>query len=65
MNRFTLGSMALASALLAPAASYAEVSCTREVLKAASDLSVAARRPEAQAGRARDELRGELRYGHP
>ena len=30
MNRFTLGSMALASALLAPAVSHAQISCTRE-----------------------------------
>jgi len=42
MNRFTLGSMALASALLVPAVSHAKVSCTREGLKVAADLSIAA-----------------------
>ncbi len=42
MNRLTLGSMALASALLAPAVSHAQSSCTREGLKAAADLSIAA-----------------------
>jgi hypothetical protein len=42
MNRFTLGSMALASALLAPAVSHAQSSCTREGLTAAADLSIAA-----------------------
>ena len=41
MNRFKLGSMALASALLAPAVSHAQISCTREELKAAADLYVA------------------------
>lgn len=34
--------MAVAGALLAPAASYAQVSCTREGLKAATDLYIAA-----------------------
>ncbi|HWF11030.1 MAG TPA: hypothetical protein VG297_21325 [Bryobacteraceae bacterium] len=34
--------MALASALLAPAVSHAQISCTREGLKAAADLSIAA-----------------------
>jgi hypothetical protein len=42
MNRFTLGSMALASALLAPAVSHAQTSCTREGLKAVADLYIAA-----------------------
>jgi hypothetical protein len=42
MNRFTFKWMALAGALLAPVASYAQVSCTREGLKAAADLYVAA-----------------------
>jgi hypothetical protein len=42
MNRFMLVSMALASALLAPAVSHAQISCTREGLKAAADLSIAA-----------------------
>jgi len=42
MNRLTFKWIALASALLAPAMSYAEISCTREGLKAAADLYVAA-----------------------
>src|SRR5256885_981865 len=42
MNRFTFKWMAFAGALLAPAVSYAQVSCTREGLKAAADLYVAA-----------------------
>jgi hypothetical protein len=42
MNRFSVGSMALASALLAPAFSHAQSSCTREGLKAIADLYVAA-----------------------
>jgi len=42
MNRFTYKWMALAGALLAPAISYAQVSCTREGLKAATDLYIAA-----------------------
>ncbi len=42
MNRSILRWMAVAGALLAPAASYAEVSCTREGLQAAADLYVAA-----------------------
>ena len=42
MNRFTYKWMALAGALLAPAVSYAQVSCTREGLKAATDLYIAA-----------------------
>jgi hypothetical protein len=42
MNRFTLGSMALASALLAPGVSHAQNSCTREGLKAVADLYIAA-----------------------
>ena len=42
MNRFTLKWMAFAGALLAPAVSYAQVSCTREGLKAAADLYIAA-----------------------
>ncbi len=40
MKRFTL--TCIAAALLAPAASYAQVSCTREGLKAATDLYIAA-----------------------
>ena len=42
MIRFTSKWMILAAVLLAPAASYAQVSCTREGLKAAADLYVAA-----------------------
>ena len=42
MNRSVFTYMALAGALLAPAAAYAQVSCTREGLKAAADLYVAA-----------------------
>ena len=42
MNRFMLRSMALASALFSPAASYAQISCTREGLQTATDLYIAA-----------------------
>jgi hypothetical protein len=42
MTRFTYRWMALAAALLAPAVSYAQISCTREGLRAAADLYVAA-----------------------
>jgi hypothetical protein len=42
MNRFTVKWMAFAGALLAPAVGYAQVSCTREGLRAAADLYVAA-----------------------
>src|SRR5580658_8600100 len=42
MNRFTFKWMAFAGALLAPAVSYAQISCTREGLKAAADLYIAA-----------------------
>lgn len=42
MNRSSFKWMALASALFASAAGYAQVSCTREGLKAAADLYVAA-----------------------
>ena len=42
MNRFTFKWMAFAGALLAPAVGYAQVSCTREGLRAAADLYVAA-----------------------
>jgi hypothetical protein len=42
--------MALAGALLAPAASYAQVSCTREGLKAAADLYIAAQTKGDTAG---------------
>jgi hypothetical protein len=54
MNRFTLGSMALAGALLAPAVSHAQNSCTREGLQAAADLYI--------AGQAHGS--GSLRQGH-
>ena len=42
MNRFIPRWLALAGALLTPAGSYAQVSCTREGLKAATDLYIAA-----------------------
>jgi hypothetical protein len=42
MNRLIFRWMAFAGALLAPAASYAQVSCSREGLKAATDLYIAA-----------------------
>ena len=42
MTRFTFQSIVLAAALLVPAAGYAQVSCTREGLKAATDLYLAA-----------------------
>jgi len=42
MNRLILKWMALAGVLLAPAGSYAQVSCTREGLQAATDLYIAA-----------------------
>src|SRR4051812_40829875 len=48
MNRFTL-KCALATALLAPAGSYAQVSCTADGLKAAADLYVALQSHDFQA----------------
>jgi hypothetical protein len=42
MWRFFFPSLALAGALLAPAGSYAQISCTREGLQAAADLYTAA-----------------------
>jgi hypothetical protein len=42
MNRLDFKWVALAAALLAPAMSYAEISCTREGLKAATDLYISA-----------------------
>jgi len=42
MNRLIFKWMAFAGGLLAPAVSYAQVSCTREGLKAATDLYIAA-----------------------
>src|SRR5262245_28191281 len=42
MKRTSLVWMALASALLAPTAGYAQVSCSREGLQRAADLYVAA-----------------------
>jgi hypothetical protein len=42
MNRFNLQWLAVLSALLAPAVSDAQVSCTREGLQAATDLYIAA-----------------------
>src|SRR5437667_12561765 len=50
MNRFTFKWMAFAGALLTPAVSYAQVSCTREGLKAAADLYVAAQAKGDTAG---------------
>jgi hypothetical protein len=50
MIRFTAKWMILAAALLAPAASYAQVSCTREGLKAATDLYIAAQTKGDTAG---------------
>jgi hypothetical protein len=42
MNRFAVEWIMAAGALLAPAVSYAQISCTREGLKAAADLYIAA-----------------------
>jgi hypothetical protein len=42
MNRFAIQWITLASALLTPAIIHAQVSCTREGLKAATDLYIAA-----------------------
>ena len=42
MNRFTFQWVAVVGALLAPAVCYPQVSCTREGLKAATDLYIAA-----------------------
>ena len=42
MNRLTQTCIALAAALLIPAISHAEISCTRDGLKAATDLYIAA-----------------------
>ena len=50
MNRFTFKWMAFAGALLAPAVSYAQVSCTRDGLKAATDLYIAAQTKGDTAG---------------
>jgi len=50
MNRLTLKWMAFAGALLAPAVSYAQVSCTREGLRAAADLYIAAQTRGDTAG---------------
>ena len=50
MNRLTLRWMAFAGALLAPAISHAQVSCTREGLKAATDLYIAAQTKGDTAG---------------
>jgi hypothetical protein len=50
MIRLTLKSTLFAAALLVPAASYAQVSCTREGLKAAADLYVAAQTKGDTAG---------------
>ena len=50
MNRFTFKWMALAGALLAPAVSYSQISCTREGLTAATDLYIAAQTKGDTAG---------------
>src|SRR5580698_8988701 len=50
MNRFAVKWMAFAGALLAPAVGYAQVSCTREGLKAAVDLYIAAQTKGGIAG---------------
>ena len=50
MIRCTFKWMALAGALLAPAASYAQVSCTRQGLQAAADLYIAAQTKGDTAG---------------
>jgi hypothetical protein len=50
MNRFTCKWMAFAGALFASSVSYAQVSCTREGLKAAVDLYVAAQTKGDTAG---------------
>jgi len=50
MNRLIFGCVALAGTLLAPAVSYAEVSCTREGLQAAVDLYIAAQTKGDRSG---------------
>src|ERR1041385_6889935 len=50
MNSFASKWMAFAGALLAPALSHAQVSCTREGLKAATDLYIAAQAKGDTAG---------------
>jgi hypothetical protein len=50
MNRYTLKLIGLASALLAAGAIHAQVSCTREGLKAATDLYIAAQTKGDTAG---------------
>jgi hypothetical protein len=50
MNRLDVKWVALAATLLAPAMSYAEISCTREGLKAATDLYIAAQTSGDTAG---------------
>src|SRR5689334_22686504 len=50
MNLFGFKWMALTGALLAPVVSYAQVSCTREGLKAATDLYIAAQTKGDTAG---------------
>ena len=50
MHRFTFKVLALAGALLAPAVTYAQVSCTREGLQAAADLYIAAQTKGDTAG---------------
>ncbi len=50
MNRFTFKWIAFAGALLVPAVSHAQVSCTRDGLKAATDLYLAAQTKGDTAG---------------
>src|ERR1700688_2052476 len=50
MNRFTFIWMAFAGVLLGPAVSHAQISCTREGLKAATDLYIAAQTKGDTAG---------------
>ena len=50
MTRLIFGCVALAGTLLAPAVSYAEVSCTREGLQAAVDLYIAAQTKGDRSG---------------
>jgi len=50
MNRFSFRWIAFAGALLVPVAGYAQISCTREGLKAAVDLYIAAQTKGDTAG---------------
>src|SRR5271165_6481144 len=50
MNRLSFRCMALVGALVAPAVSYSQISCTREGLQAATDLYIAAQTKGDTAG---------------